>query len=701
MLRISRYSDLVLAVFVVSVTTMLLIPLPTLVLDILLVLNIAFSILLLLVGVYTQNALALLALPTLLLLSTLFRLALNVASTRLILSQGYAGQVIDAFGSFLIRGEVVVGVIIFAIITVVNFYVIARGAGRVSEVAARFALDALPGKQMSIDADMRSGNITAQEARRRRDDLRKESQLYGAMDGSMKFVQGDAVAGFFIIITNIVGGLYLGISGGLGFAEAVDRYTRLTVGDGLVTQIPAILTSICAGVVVTRVSSGENTSLGSDLGAQLFGRPTTVFFAGFLLLFIGLLPGLPKGPFILVAGAFFVLGFALRARERNFSGEILPVAKELGVVPRGLLGMTGAVSESGSDESPVIIALDAAVLYPSYLEGSSRYRQFWGTLREDFAEFVGVDLPPLRVIPDAQLLPAHYAVLSRGSKALAGSVLLDSVLVEVNPENADAFGLEVALPTEHPVNRSRVFWASNSPMLNRLLSAAKIGGYDFMEYILLKTVVFFREHPEEALTLTHVHSAVKVMENQYPGLLAEAFGGDFISTARLTEVMQELVRQGVAVKEFKQLVELIASYCSTQGAALVQAREFNLDDLVAYIRLNRRRQLIGNLTSDRGTIRAVKLAADVERIFEDAPADSSRQSIVLEPVDQQRLRAGLMVVVDQLRSRGCQPFVVLCREEIRYGVLKFIRSLQEPMAIVTIEELEPGTPVELAGTWRG
>jgi type III secretory pathway component EscV len=248
----ARNSDAALAIFVVAVAAMLLIPLPTSLLDLLLAINLSFSLLLLLVGLYIPNALALLAFPALLLLTTLFRLSLNVASTRLILSNGYAGEVIQSFGDFLIAGDPVIGGVIFTIITIVNFIVITRGAGRVSEVSARFALDALPGKQMAIDADLRAGIISAEEACRKREDLRKESQLYGAMDGAMKFVQGDAIAGIFIIFTNILGGLYVGVlRGEMSFSEAVSTYTVLTVGDGLVSQVPALLISICAGIVVT------------------------------------------------------------------------------------------------------------------------------------------------------------------------------------------------------------------------------------------------------------------------------------------------------------------------------------------------------------------------------------------------------------------------------------------------------------------
>ena len=311
-----RVSDILIGVFLLLVAALLLVPIPTWLLDILLVMNLSFGIILLLAGIYMPNALALLSFPSLLLLTTLFRLGLNVASTRLILSEGEAGNVIRAFGGFLIQGEIIVGIIIFTIITIVNLVVVAKGAARVSEVAARFTLDAMPGKQLAIDADLRSGLISAEESQQRRDALRKESQLYGAMDGSMKFVQGDALAGIFIIFTNIIGGIYLGISHGMTFQEAIENYTTLTVGDGLVHQIPAILISICAGIVVTRIAASEGSSLGADVQKQVLGNPAALILTGGLLVMLAILPGVPKLPFSLVAAALIGTGF-LQYRNRT------------------------------------------------------------------------------------------------------------------------------------------------------------------------------------------------------------------------------------------------------------------------------------------------------------------------------------------------------------------------------------------------
>jgi type III secretion protein V len=313
----AKISDIFLVLFVLAIALMLFVPLPTFSLDFLLTANIAFAFLLLLVGLYMPNSLALLAFPSLLLLTTLFRLALNVASTRLILSQGEAGKVIEAFGTFLISGEVLVGIVIFIIITIVNLLVIAKGAGRVSEVAARFALDALPGKQLAIDADLRAGLIDANIAQEKRENLRKESQLYGAMDGSMKFVQNDAIAGVVIIFTNILGGMYQGLSKGLSFGEAAQVYTTLTIGDGLVSQIPALLISICAGIVVTRVSSSDKSTLGSDVSKQVFQNPYLLSATAVLLAALGLISNLPIIPFAVICSILFLTSIYIYNKNRS------------------------------------------------------------------------------------------------------------------------------------------------------------------------------------------------------------------------------------------------------------------------------------------------------------------------------------------------------------------------------------------------
>ena len=692
----ARRSDLVLALFVVAITAMLLVPLPTALLDVLLAANISFALLLLLVGLYMPNALALLAFPSLLLLTTLFRLALNVASTRLILSQGDAGRVIEAFGTFLIRGEVIVGVIIFTIITVVNFIVIARGASRVSEVAARFALDALPGKQMAIDSDLRAGLLRPEEAQRRREDLRKESQLYGAMDGAMKFVQGDAVAGFFIILTNIVGGLYLGVSHGMGFSEAVETYTVLTVGDGLVNQIPALLISICAGIVVTRVSSGENTTLGSDVGAQLFTRPGTVLFSGAVLFVIATLPGVPTVPFLLVGTGFVAVAYVLMRRHR----AVVAAGPELALdaPPRAVGGGGGGVAElEGPDDSRILIILDSAVLARSYLAATERYRGWWEELRSDFYGEVGIRLPDLVVSSDERLVAGGYRVLINGTILDEGSVPLDAMLVEVAPDNADALGLEVIEPVDHPLSGQRVFWAKQSAAGRSIADAANLRVFDFFGFIGLRAAACLQRHPEEIFTLTEMHALLKVVESRHPGLLADVFKGNFINVARFTEIFQELIREGISVREYRQIIEAVATYCSRYSS--LEIDEFDLHEVVAFVRVARRRQFVPRLLSPRRTLRVVTLDAQLERVLEGAAVDAPELPLAIEPDALERYALELDAIIGPVRSRGVLPVAVLCSRELRHKVLNFMRTANRAVGVVTFEELDPTVGVEPVGIW--
>ncbi|NDC37902.1 MAG: hypothetical protein EBZ48_07590 [Proteobacteria bacterium] len=684
---------MLLVLFVVAVAAMLLVPLPTVLLDLLITFNIAFSLLLLLVGLYLPNALALLSFPSLLLLSTLFRLSLNVASTRLILSQRDAGRVIEAFGTFLVQGEIVVGIIIFTIITIVNFIVIARGAGRVSEVAARFALDALPGKQMAIDADLRTGLITAVEAQARREDLRRESQFYGAMDGSMRFVQGDAVAGFLIILTNIFGGVYIGVSQGLGFADAVESYTILTVGDGLVTQIPALLISICAGIVVTRVSSKEDATLSTDLSQQLLRRPTTVLLAGILLLIISTLPGLPFGPFLAIGTLFIGLSFLLRRSIAEGSSVEL-----LGDGPHSApaLGLpTSISSNSESKDSPLVLALDSIVLYRLYRGSSDRAWAGWRELQVGMHQELGLKLPEPTIIPDNSLAAAQYSVYVGGSQILSGTIPLDTVFVEVNPDQAEVFGFEVRAEVPHPIDGSRVCWVQDSLALRRVAQAAEIRIFDSMGFIGLHVAAFYRAHPEEVLTIAEVHAELKELERKYPGLLEDSIDRRFLTISRLTEILQELARNGMGVRDTRQIIELVASYCSTYSKSELEPGDFDLQEIVSFIRIARRRQLVSRALSERRTLRVLTLSESVEMALDGDARDPLRQA------EQTRtLRKSLWETIDPLRGRGRLPVVILCKGELRERLISILRAAGAPLSVLSFDEVEPLIPIEKVGVWH-
>lgn len=692
-----RYSEVVLLAFVIAIAAMLIVPLPTPLLDILLVINISFSILLLLVGLYVANSAALYTFPTVLLLSTLFRLGLNVASSRLILSQGDAGRVIESFGTFLIRGEVVVGIIIFSIVTIVNFIVIAKGATRVSEVAARFFLDALPGRQLVIDNDARAGVISAEEARQKRDHLRLESQLYGSMDGAMKFVQGDAVAGIFIIMVNIVGGVYMGISSGLSFTDAAQTYTVLTVGDGLVTQIPSILTSICAGIIVTRVSSSETSTLGVDLRTQLFSQPVTLLVTALILVVFAVLPGIPAAPFLLVAAAAAGAGVFLLKRERE-----LPVRS--GIVGEYRRSGSGSevrhergVSEIG--DGALRLELDQAVLFRAYRAQLQRYTDAWQNFNEAFHANVGMVLPDLNVVHNDLLAPSSYRVSHSGVEMVAGPVSADALLVEVSSCQAAVLGLPVLREEDHPISGHRVFWTRNTPQIRGILDAGAIRSYDFFEYICLRVASFSLRHPEEFLSVTDVHSLLRQIEKRHPGLIAEGFGKEFVSVPRLTEVLHELVRQGVSIRDFRGVIEGVASYCSANRVSIDDDAGVEVADVVRHLRGNRRRQVLRRFLGSHQSLHVVSLSDEVERTLQDADFDNKSLPVAVDAPVLDALMQGLANVLKPTLEQGILPIALLCSNEVKEKVLSITRMTKHSLFVTTFEELDPSVSVQQIGMW--
>ena len=692
-----RYSEVVLLAFVIAIAAMLIVPLPTPLLDILLVLNISFSILLLLVGLYVSNSAALYTFPTILLLSTLFRLGLNVASSRLILSQGDAGRVIESFGTFLIRGEVVVGVIIFSIVTIVNFIVIAKGATRVSEVAARFFLDALPGRQLVIDNDARAGVISADEARKKRDHLRLESQLYGSMDGAMKFVQGDAVAGIFIILVNILGGVYMGISSGLGFTDAVQTYTVLTVGDGLVTQIPSILTSICAGIIVTRVSSSETSTLGTDLRSQLFSQPITLLVTALILVVFASLPGIPAAPFLLVAAFAVGAGVFLLRRERG-----MPVRSGVsGDFRRSGSGSEDrherGISEIGDGE--LQLECDPTVLFKAYRSQLQRYTDSWERFNEAFHSHVGMVLPDLHVSQNDLLAPSSYRVSHSGVEMISGLVSVDGLLVEVSSCQAAILGLPVVKEEDHPISGHRIFWTQNTPHIRGILDAGAVKSYDFFEYICLRMASFSLRHPEEFLSVTDVHSLLRQIEKRHPGLIAEGFGKDFVSVPRLTELLHELVRQGVSIRDFRGVIEGVASYCSAHRVSIDDDSGIEVAEVVRHLRGHRRRQVLRRFLGSSPSLHVVSLSAEVERTLEEADFDNKSLPVAVEASVLDALIQGLANVLKPTLEQGILPVALLCSNEVKEKVLSITRMTKHGLFVTTFEELDPSVSVQQIGMW--
>lgn len=692
---LSGRGDLVVALVVMMISTLLIVPVPTVLLDLLITLNLSLSLLLLLVGLYIPNPLGLLSFPTLLLLSTLFRLGLNVASSRLILSQGDAGSVIAAFGSMLIRGELVVGIIIFTILTIVNFIVIARGASRVSEVAARFALDALPGKQMAIDADLRSGVVTPDEARLKREELRKESQLFASMDGAMRFVQGDAIAGVFIIIANISGGLYLGVRNGLSVGDAVETYSRLTIGDGLVTQIPALLVSICAGIVVTRVSSEENSTLGMDLGGQLFARPTVLYITAVIIGCLGALPGLPLTPFLVVAGTLVITAYLINSRRGETQLTSVPDSFSRAALP-GPKTIDGEFDKEDGEQ--IFLYLEETTLYKTYRSGAVRFKAAWHEIQSDFFSEVGVHLPSLRVRSSGSLPPFGYSISKGGIELNSGVVPADGFLVETHPENSSMFGLKVLKEVAHPIHGHRIFWAQQSSVARRSLESAEVPFYEFFEYICLRAVQNLRREPEALISLTDVYSVVKSLEKRFPGLVEEVMQRSSFDTALFTELLQELLREGVSIREFKGILEMVALYCSAKRRSEEgETLSINISEVVEYIRMQRRKQLVSAFGTLGKPLKAVLLSEETETWFDKssgqllaASNESVRADAIFDRIEQS---------MNSFRHGALRGAVVLCRTELRAKVAKLLRDFGLDVVTLSFDELDPQLQVEQIAAW--
>ena len=421
--RILRYSDIIIAVAVVTIVVMMIIPLPTFLLDMLLALNISLALVIVMVAIYNEEPLDFSVFPSLLLLATLFRLALNVSATRLILLEGYAGEVIMAFGNFVVGGNAVVGFIVFVILIIIQFIVITKGAERVAEVAARFTLDAMPGKQMSIDADLNSGTINEQEARDRRKKIQREADFYGAMDGASKFVKGDAIAAIVIIIINIVGGFVIGmVQRNLEITQALQQYTLLTVGEGLVNQIPALLISTATGIVVTRAASDSN--LGQDFVSQLFTNQRVFFIVSAVLLLLALVPGLPTLPFIGLSLATFGVGYILRRSSQSAAvseisqqeeQEKEEVKKPENIV--ALLQVDPMELEIGYSLIPMVDASQGGDLLDRIV-----------MIRRQCALEMGLIVPTIRIRDNIQLKPNIYVIKLKGIEVARGELLLDQFL---------------------------------------------------------------------------------------------------------------------------------------------------------------------------------------------------------------------------------------------------------------------------------
>ena len=649
----------VVAAVVVGVVAMMIVPLPTWLLDVLITLNLAVSVLLLLAAVYARDALSIATFPTLLVLTTLYRLGLNVSTTRLILLQANAGQVVRAFGVVVVRGDYVVGAAVFLILTIVQYVVISRGAERVAEVAARFTLDAMPGKQLAIDADLRAGAIDAEEARRRRTGLSREAQLYGALDGAMRFVKGDAIAGILILIVSLVGGLIIGtLERGLGIGEAAKVYTLLTIGDGLVSQLPALLISTAAGLVVTRVASeGEGGALGADVLAQFGGRPVTLAIVAGLLGALALLPGMPLGPFAVVSVPFALAAW-VSFRRRSSSESAAPLVPE----------------SPPAIEVAIDFALDAAA--------PDLERVLHAAARAVVAD-LGIPLGELRCTVDRELPPRSWEIRLRGVRMAEGIVPDGKLLADVPPARLAPMGIE-AIAAEHPATGAPASWVATSSA-ERLVSAG-VTLLDLPGILAVALDGALRRFAHELLGFDETQRLLDQLARSCPSLVREVVPRR-VDLATLTAVLRRLLAEGVPIGDLRDVLETAATAREPErDAALLTER----------VRATLKRHITHRLARNR-KVEALVLDPLVEEAVRDAlRSTAGGQVLALEPAVADDILAAVARAL-VARNGSSTPPVIVTSPELRRHVRRLLEGDHPEVAVITWQELSPEVHIEPVG----
>lgn len=668
-----KASELTVALFVVGIVLLIMIPVPPVIMDFLLISNITLSIIILLTTMYVKDALDFSIFPSILLITTLLRLALNISSTRLILSNTYAGNVIQAFGSFVIGGNPIVGFIIFLIIAIVQFIVITRGAERVSEVSARFTLDAMPGKQMAIDADLNAGLITEKEARERRKEIQQEAKFYGAMDGASKFVKGDAIASIIIIIINIVAGLIIGmVMKGMDINRALNTYIVLTVGDGLVSQIPALLISTATGMIVTRSASESN--LGGDVIKQLFNQPHILKVAAGLLFALVLVPSLPKLPLILIGSLFAYLGFAGTQKVTIKEEEQEENIKELENIrdPKKvyeLLQVDPIELEFGYELIPLASGelLDRIVM-----------------IRRQIALDLGIVVPMIRLRDNIQLKPNEYVIKIRGNEIARGKVYVDRYMAMTAGEiDEDISGIR----EREPAFGLPAIWVDENER-----SKVEARGYtvvDVPSVIATHLTHIIRQHAHELLGRQEVQSLIDNVKTTNPALIEELVP-KLLTIGEIEKVLSNLLREGLSIRDLVTILETLADY-----APIIR----DTDVLTEYVRQALART-ISNKYAAGGKIEVITLDPSVEQLISSSITQTEHGSyLALEPSSAQRILKSIHELVKKVTLKGGQP-VILTAPVTRFYLRKLVEQISPDIAVLSYNELLPNIEVTSVGTVR-
>jgi len=672
-----KSNSAIVALAVIGILAVMIVPLPKIVLDILLSLNITIAMIILLMAMYVLKPLDFSAFPSVLLIATLFRLALNVASTRLILLHGgegadAAGQVIKAFGTFVVGGNYVVGLIVFTVLVLINFIVITKGSTRIAEVAARFTLDAMPGKQMSIDADLNAGMITDVEARRRRGEVEKEANFYGAMDGASKFVRGDAVAGIIIVLVNIIGGLIVGVlQNDMSVVDAAKNYTLLTVGDGLVTQVPALIVSTAAGMLVTRNTASSD--LGGELQAQLFMHPRAIATAAGMLFVFGLIPGMPKLAFFtiaLVMGGLAMKLYKTKAATPEIEEEDVPAAPP-------------------SDAQDLFVPIDPLGLEVGYglislvdTSQGGELLQRIKMLRKQLALEMGFVMPAIHIRDNLQLKPNEYSFLMKGVEIARGELMPGHHLVIMSEDKGPKIrGIE----TKEPAFGLPAVWIPERE--KESIQAKGMIVVDPATVVTTHVTELVKSHADELLGRQEVQTMLDQLAQAYPKVVEELVP-KVVPLGVLQKVLQRLLRERISVRNLMTIIEMLADYISITK---------NVDILTGYVRQALSRVITKQYEDAEGNINVMMVSPEIEDIINRSIQHTEHESFVSpDPNVIRQMVGNLQNSVSTFTAQGLQP-IVLCSPAVRIHLRNILERFFPNMVVLSHNEISREASIRSLG----
>ncbi|MFM0305579.1 type III secretion system export apparatus subunit SctV [Paraburkholderia sediminicola] len=680
--RATSRSDVVLAASVIAIIFMMILPLPTILIDVLIAFNMSVAIILLLVALYLPSALKFASFPSVLLITTLFRLAISIATTRLILLQADAGHIVYTFGNFVVGGNLVVGLVVFLILAIVQFVVITKGAERVAEVAARFSLDAMPGKQMSIDGDLRAGSIDMEEAHRRRSIVEKESQLYGAMDGAMKFVKGDAIAGLIIVAVNLVGGLIIGtMQHGMSAAEAMQTYSVLTIGDGLVAQIPALFIAISAGMIVTRVSpEGEEVSnVGADITSQVLAQPRALLIAAAAMLAMAAIPGMPGGVFLALSVVIAIVGYALPHISPGGKGDHQASVGGAGAGHDG----KGAAKHSAMEYSASVpVMLDVSAGLQGSLDQAALNDEL-GVVRRALYHDLGVPFPGIQLRFNNELEAGRYAILLNEVPVTSGHLRPGQLLVRENPRNLDALGVAYESGVDF-LPGVPTLWVSAK--LEKPLGDAGITSFNPTRIVTFHLAAVLKRYAADFIGVQETRSILAGLEAQFGELIKEVTR--ILPPQRIAEILQRIVSEGVSVRNVRTILETLLEFGQKEKDTVL---------LTEYVRSALKRQISHHYTNGQNVLSAYMLTPDVEETIRDSVRQTSSGSyLALDPEVSRQIMQRIHETVGDLAQATLRP-VLLTSMDIRRYLRKMIEEELYELAVVSYQELATETTIQPLG----